>query len=587
MGANDDRFLELAGLFLEGAAGAVELEALDRIVKGDAEARRTLAHLVDQDATLRRLHAKPTAAASAASSRPVPVRPAPRRRTRVLAGAAAAGLLGAVVAWLLLGRGGGPEPGPVEPPPAVAKRGSEAPPSREPASVPPREGRSEPAAVPIGPPETAPVAAPPAQEAPPAVVQAAPHDGAPAAEPVPDAPVDPPAVEEAPDAFTTHPAYPPKEAAPERVPPAPGPAAPTVAGISLARLERVEGEVFLLAGGGAVRVPVAAGKDLVRGSGLATGAGSRAVATYPDGTRLDAGPETMIALISRWTPRGAAPGTEGGKYLQLRAGTLVADVAAQPKGLPMILGTPLADVQVLGTRFTLAVGPEMTRVQVDAGRVVVVRRADRAAAEVRAGQVLEVGAGGPLAAKAAPPAAKEVARVRFGPAGTAVPDGTRLDSGEAFDAKRGYGWLGAAERRRSLVGIYHDRQWVTKGREPRAFAKAADPARASGVSAGSAFHAETWEMALPSGRYLVTVCAGDAGAAQGPHHVVVEGRPAIVAAPTAAGAFAEASDVPVAVADGRLTVAVGGHRSAVAPNPGRPGETTLVSVVVRKVMEGP
>ncbi len=585
MGANDDRFLELAGLFLEGAAGAAELEALDRIVRDDAEARRTLAHLVDQHGTLRRLHAKP-----AAVPRSAPLRIVPRRRARVVAGivagAAAACLLGGLVAWLLLRDPGDAGREPAVPVSEVVKREPEPAPTRKPDPVPVEQEKEEaPEAVvvevPKPPPEPdAPILA--GEKPEPVVVRAEPREEKPSPEPPPPAPVEEPAVEEIPDSFTEHPGYkPPKDAPAER--PVPRPVAPTVAAIALAKLERAEGEVFLLAGGGAVKRPAAAGKEIVRGAGLATGADGRAAVTYPDGTRLDLGPGSTVTIFSRWTPRGSEAGATGGKYLLLREGTLAAEVAAQPKGRPMILGTPLADVQVLGTRFTVDAGPDTTRVAVDEGRVVAVRRSDRRAAEVRAGQVLEVKDRGPLVAEAPPPPATVVATVRFGPTGTDVPENARLDSGGKFDAKRGFGWQGSAARRRSLVGLYRQRKWVTKGREPRAFAKAAGPMRASGVSAGSPYHAETWEFVLPPGRYLVTVCAGDADAAQGPHHVVIEGRPAIVATPTAAGGFAVREDVPVTVRDGRLTVAVGGHRSAVAPNPERPGETTLVYVVVKRV----
>jgi ferric-dicitrate binding protein FerR (iron transport regulator) len=364
----------------------------------------------------------------------------------------------------------------------------------------------------------------------------------------------------------------------------PPPAAPTAAGIALARLERVEGSVFLFAAGAPGRTEASAGRDILRGQGLATGKGSLAVVKYPDGTRLEVAEETTLDLFARWSPRRAASPAEG-KYLLLRQGMLAAEVAAQPKDAPMILGTPLADVQVLGTRFTLAAAPESTRVEVKEGRVALVRRADRAAVEVRAGQCAEAAPGAPLAAKAVLPPIASTVTVRFGPPGTAVPAGALLDSGDEFDAKRGYGWQGSKERRRSQVNVFRDHQWVTKGREPRAFARAADPTRASGVSAGSAFHAETWTMNLANGRYLVTVCAGDADAAQGPHHVTVEGQAVVVASPTAAGEYVEKQDVPVAVKDGRLTVAVGGHRSALVPNRERPGETTLVSLVIKKIAE--
>jgi len=595
--ANDDRFLELAGLFLEGAADADALEALDRIVRSDAGARRTLALLVDQHATLRRLHAGPESQCGA-DARPAgaPARPAARRPRLLsrfglglLGGAAAAALLVAALAWLLLGDGGGtkaPAPAPqipsvakTPPPPAVAPRPAFVAPERAPEPPLTRETPETAGTValpkrPAEPPRP-PTPPPAASETAPAVAQQDDVDVRPPVEAPPPAPDT-----EAPGSFTGLAPYDPDPS------PAPASSTPTVAVVPVARIERAEGSVQLVRPGAADRMPAAEGKDIPRGAGLVTGAaGSRAVVKYPDGTRLEVGPETTIASFTQWRARGAAPGAAGGKYLLLQQGTLTADVAAQPKGIPMILGTPLADIQVLGTRLAVAAGPESTRVEVRQGAVAVMRRSDRAAVSVRAGQVVETGPSGPLAVKAIPPAVFSVVTVRFGPAGTDVPAGARLDSGDELDAGRGHGWLGSKERRRSQVSVFQDPHWVTKGREPRAFAKAPDAMHASGVSAGSPWHIETWEMPLANGRYLVSVCAGDADAAQGPHHVVVEGQPAIAAAPTAAGAFVEREDVPVTVRDGRLTVAVGGHRGAAAPNRDRPGETTLVYLVVKKVAE--
>src|SRR5437660_9754356 len=48
----DDRFMELASRFLEGAASAEDLEALDAILKVDERARETLAELLHQHGTL-------------------------------------------------------------------------------------------------------------------------------------------------------------------------------------------------------------------------------------------------------------------------------------------------------------------------------------------------------------------------------------------------------------------------------------------------------------------------------------------------------------------------------------------------------
>jgi hypothetical protein len=590
---SEDRFLDLAGRFLEGAAGAAELEELDRIVRDDAEARRTLALLVDQHATLRRLHARPSVGRrAAAESSPALRAPAafllrlPRFARRVLA--AAAVLLVCLAAWFAFRGGNTPKPVPAAPMPGPIVANVPKAPAPKPAPAPAAAPRVEPVQPVTLEPERP--ATPPLAPAADAVPPAPPVVVAPAPIPAPEDPVvSDSAPDAAPDSFAPVPVPVSAPALTSGTPPAP--AAPTVAEVPLASIERVAGTVRLVVPGAAGPFPATAGRDIPRGCGLSTGSGeSLAVVKYADGTRLEVGPETTVALFSRWTPRGAAAPApaSGGKYLLLQQGTLAAEVAAQPPGLPMILGTPLADVQVLGTRFTLAAVPEATRVEVKQGRVVLVRRADRAAAEIRAGQCGEAPRNGPPSVRPAPPPEVRIASVvtvRFGPAGTAVPAGTLLDSGDEPDAARTYGWQGSKERRKSMIGIYLERQWVTKGREPRAFAKAADPMRSSGVSAGSAFHAETWEMPLANGRYIVTVCAGDPDAPQGPHHVIIEGQAVIAATPTAAGAFAEKADVPVTVRDGKLTVAVGGHRAGPGPNRDRPGETTLVSLVIKKIAE--
>jgi hypothetical protein len=183
--------------------------------------------------------------------------------------------------------------------------------------------------------------------------------------------------------------------------------------------------------------------------------------------------------------------------------------------------------------------------------------------------------------RAVPPKAVETIVVKFGPASQQAPAGARLDSGEEYSERRGHGWLGSMTRRRVLKNIYHERKWVTEGREARSLG-GSDPLRAGCVVAGSGFHAETWQINLPNGRYLVTVCAGDPEGLQGPHHVAVEGQPVIAAAVPKAGDFAVREDVPVTVRDGRLTVVVGGHRVETRD---RPGETALNYLVIKKAVE--
>src|SRR5262249_2217693 len=58
--------------------------------------------------------------------------------------------------------------------------------------------------------------------------------------------------------------------------------------------------------------------------------------------------------------------------------------------------------------------------------------------------------------------------------------------------------------------------------------------------------------------YLISLASGDASWPQGPHRVVVEGIVAIDNVPTAANRFVQVTDLLVTVADGRLSVDIGG-----------------------------
>jgi hypothetical protein len=154
-----------------------------------------------------------------------------------------------------------------------------------------------------------------------------------------------------------------------------------------------------------------------------------------------------------------------------------------------------------------------------------------------------------------------VVKVNFQPAAAAVPAGYTADTGLAFDAARGSGWV----RQDSLTGT---RVPLDLTRNTRDRARAAVEARldtlihlqygdvggTNGVATPGA-----WEYAVPAGTYQVTVSAGDQPAYDSSHTVRVEGVTAIAAfVPTAAGEYRQAT-VTVPVADGRLTVdAVGG-----------------------------
>lgn len=115
-----NRAIELAGKFLDGAADEAELAELAALLRSDPEARRTLARLMNQHATLRWMHASIAA---------VPARRA--RPARWIAAAAACLAIAAGAAWIW--RPGGP--------PAVATIVE-----ADPSVVVERDGRTLPAA---------------------------------------------------------------------------------------------------------------------------------------------------------------------------------------------------------------------------------------------------------------------------------------------------------------------------------------------------------------------------------------------------------------------------------------------------------
>jgi ferric-dicitrate binding protein FerR (iron transport regulator) len=207
----------------------------------------------------------------------------------------------------------------------------------------------------------------------------------------PAAPPPPPPLEPlpAPPPFEAPKPPPPARPAPEPSPPPPpprpeSPGKTTVAAV--ASLERAEGPVIVL-DGTAERPGARAGTALGAGQGLRTGPRAWAAVKYPDGTRLELGPETLVRELAE----------RPGKHVALAQGTLVADVARQPAGQPLVVGTPNGEAVVLGTRFALTAVAEYTRVDVREGKVRLSR--DRASIEVPAGSYATAGPGLPLASR--------------------------------------------------------------------------------------------------------------------------------------------------------------------------------------------
>jgi hypothetical protein len=230
----------------------------------------------------------------------------------------------------------------------------------------------------------------------------------------------------------------------------------------------------------------------------------------------------------------------------------------------MVFSTPHAEAIVLGTTLRLAVeagDKGSTRLDVEKGKVRLTRTADGKSVDVLADHFAVAAAGVPLASKPAVPPL--LLQVSFGPADAPVPPGFSGDDGSRYDPKVGRGW----SRDLRPAGRYRE--------------AGKDLLHRRILYAGDAKTGDRWEIDLPNGKYLVTLSCGDPVFPQGPHRVVVEGRPAIRDAMTAAGEFLKAQDVPVVVRDGRLTLEVGAVGST-RLDPDQTSDTGLNYVIIRR-----
>jgi hypothetical protein len=172
------------------------------------------------------------------------------------------------------------------------------------------------------------------------------------------------------------------------------PAAPTR--ISLARVGRLEGEVWALEGGRRFRVQLS--HEILAGHGLETvGPASRAGVEFPDGTRLELGADTTLGELCE---DGGKNGV--GRRIVLARGALKAEVARQPSGRSMAIGTPHGEARVLGTTLRISVDGVSTRLEVTEGRVRLTRKLDGRSVDVAAGHYAVAAAGTELAPKRLP-----------------------------------------------------------------------------------------------------------------------------------------------------------------------------------------
>ena len=163
---------------------------------------------------------------------------------------------------------------------------------------------------------------------------------------------------------------------------------------AVAKLERVEGEVYVVSGG--ARQAAKGGVDFLAGQRVdAVGERSLAVLVYPDRTRVEVGPETELAETT----------VGRGKRLQVVRGTVRAEVTRQPSDRPLVMATPHAEATVLGTTLRIHVDLDPrkgTRLEVEEGKVRLKRLGDGRTVEVPSGHHAVAAVGLELAARPSP-----------------------------------------------------------------------------------------------------------------------------------------------------------------------------------------
>jgi probable HAF family extracellular repeat protein len=132
------------------------------------------------------------------------------------------------------------------------------------------------------------------------------------------------------------------------------------------------------------------------------------------------------------------------------------------------------------------------------------------------------------------------ATVNFEPAGAPVPTGYQADTGAAYGTRGGgltYGWNvdNSANTRDRNAAASPDQRYDTFNHLQKAGG------------------ATRWELAVPNGRYLVHVVAGDPSALDSTFGLTVEGQAAVSGTPSAGQHWFEGT-LAVTVADGRLTI---------------------------------
>ena len=164
-----------------------------------------------------------------------------------------------------------------------------------------------------------------------------------------------------------------------------------------------------------------------------------------------------------------------------------------------------------------------------------------------------------LVATPAHAALTTIAKVNFQPATSAVPSGYTADTGAAYDATRGSGWVQQGTST-PLDLTRNTRDRARAGVDARLntliHMQYGDVGGTNGVATPGA-----WEYAVPAGTYQVTVSAGDQPPYDSSHTVRVEGVTAISGFTGTAAAEFQPATATVTVTDGRLTVDAAGGRN--------------------------
>ncbi len=172
-----------------------------------------------------------------------------------------------------------------------------------------------------------------------------------------------------------------------------------------------------------------------------------------------------------------------------------------------------------------------------------------------------------------------VARIDFQPAASTVAAGYTPDTGAAYTAARGFGWVVPG----SATPL--DMTAQTRDRAGTVDAKLRTLILMQPTATQSPNGPGAWQYTVPNGTYQVTVGVGDSGFTDSTHRVQVEGQTAIAGfTPTTANAFSTAT-VTVQVTDGQLTVdATGGANTKLTyldiDKPVTSADTTPPTVVV-------